>query len=171
MKRGTYADLSVDVRSILMCDKTARFMIVLHPRSTNIHYRANGEIGLLTNQPPLKRDAGLFISNATIERCMGSRVIIQGAMADAIAPTPIDLLEAPYLDQRPRKPGSSPRAVRPYIDGPQSTQWCDWTPEEWTDYENELISGQVMMTQTGTLGTPPSGSVFTRDGSRCSPLL
>ena len=118
MKQG---NLSVDVRSILMCDKTARFMIVLHPRRTNIHYRANGEIALLTNQPPLKRDAGLFISNATIERCMGSRVIIQGAVGDAIAPTPIDLLEAPYLDQRPRKPGSSPRAVRPYIDGPQST--------------------------------------------------
>ena len=37
MKRSSHTDLSVDARSILMCDKTARFMVVLHPRYTNIH--------------------------------------------------------------------------------------------------------------------------------------
>ena len=120
-------------------------MVVLHPRGSELHYDASGQVFLASvGHQPL---SNLKISDTMARHLQGTRVLEHGGDHGADSPTENELATALIVNHTPRIAGSLPRAVRLFEDEPPSALHCDWTQTEWYDFEKEV--NQIRTALTG----------------------
>jgi len=166
-ERRRSARQSLEVRSVLECQRSGTQLVVLHPRGSWIKYRPSGRVYLASvGHQPL---AGVIISKAMTRHLRGTKVLVHGGVRGALEPTIEDYASAPYVNRRTRQHFSRPRAVRWYADGPTSTAHCDWTTQEWDDFRLEIADGHHPTLQSPPLSWPTNvGRVQATEGSHHS---